>query len=148
MRDTHEQLPELIAATERGGQCFGAVRVTLGDQSKTFEFGVDNAGFAALKRMMSLRLFDTMPGTPYRYFFVPSVRSRLSKLDEATREVAVRVEQGRQSKQIEVTAPVGLIQNLMWFFQLKDFEEAKALKEIKEDPTSPRTVFSSRADAG
>lgn len=137
MRDTHEQLPELIAATERGGQYFGAVRVTLGDQSKTFEFGVDRSAFAVLKRMMAQRPFDTMAGTPYRYFFVPSVRSSLSGMDAATRDVAIRVEQGRQSKQVEVTAPIGLIQNLMWFFQLKDFGEAKELREIKEDPTSP-----------
>ena len=98
MRDTHEQLPELIAATERGDLYFGAVRITLGDQSKTFEFGVTPSGYAALKRMMSQRPFDTTPGTPYRYFFVPSVRSPLSGMDTPTREVAIRVEQGRQNK--------------------------------------------------
>jgi hypothetical protein len=148
MRDNHEKLPELIAAYEREGQFFGIVRVTLGADSKLLEFGIDRGGFAAFKQMLDLRPFDSMPGLPYRYFFVPSVRAKLSETDKQTRQITVRVELRRESKEIEVTAPINLIQNLMWFFQLKDFAETKALKELKEYPTRGLTVPSSRADAG
>jgi len=135
MRDNHEKLPELIAAYERKGQFFGVVRITLGADSKFLEFGIDRDGFAAFKRMLDLRPFDSMSGLPYRHFFVPSVRAELSETDKHTRQISVRVELRRESKNVEVTAPISLIQNLMWFFQLKDFAKTKTLKELKESPT-------------
>jgi hypothetical protein len=135
MRDNHDKLPELLATRERNGQYFGVVRIDLCGEARSFELGVTAAGHSALAIMMSQRPFDSMPGVPYRYFFVPSVRCQVGELETQTRQVAVRVELRRKSKDIEVSAPIDLIQNLMWFFQVKSFEEARMLNELKEGPT-------------
>lgn len=42
--------------------------------------------------------------------------------------MTVRVEQGRNGKQVETEAPRDLVANLMWFFELKDWAQAEHLR--------------------
>jgi hypothetical protein len=129
MRDNHQACPELMATYERDGLYFGVVRVTLPSDSAAFEFGVEQKGYEALKRILQTRPFDQMPGIAYRYFFTGSYGRKLKDAEPVT--IAVRVEQGTASKNVDFECPISLISNLKWFFSLTDLNEAAALKRIQ-----------------
>lgn len=69
MRDNHGGFAEIINASERKGQNFGAVRVVLSDGIPTIESGISLAGYYSLKRILDARPFDSLPGIPYSQFF-------------------------------------------------------------------------------
>ena len=52
MRDNHEGMPEIIDAFEEGSQYFGAVGIEIGGKLKMFRFGVSQAGYRALKKVL------------------------------------------------------------------------------------------------
>lgn len=129
MRDNHEGLPEIIDAYDREGTFFGVAQVKLSDEFYAFEFGIDDAGYHALRQIIQLHPFDHLPGLQHRYFFVPSVR-RIGKSHDLM-EFAVRVEQGSNGKQFQVKGPESLISNLMWFFKLRRPEDAAQLRQVE-----------------
>src|SRR5688572_3067501 len=57
-------------------------------------------------------------------FFVPSVR----RLAAGQVMMTVRVEQGKDGKQVEIEAPAALVANLLWFFELSDWIHAEHLR--------------------
>jgi len=106
---------------------FSAIRIVLNEIPKAFEIGVDRRSYDCLAKILSNRPFDSLPSARYRYFHVPS-----SRIDPESGSffTQVRIEQGSNAKQCEVEATKDLISNLIWFFELKDFGEAKHLKEL------------------
>jgi hypothetical protein len=131
MRDNHEGFFEIVNAYERDGQYFGAVRLDRLGNTATFEFGVSTAGYTALKRILSARPFDSMPGVSYRYFFGGS--HTRSKSDPDTYGFAIRVEQGATGKEFQFEGPKTLLANLLWFQRLEALGEAHALKRLDEN---------------
>ena len=126
MRDNHEGQPEILDAFQDGEHYFGLVQLERLGEHKSFRFGVSRDGYLALKRALQLRLFDQMPGVPYRYFFVPAVRH----LEGERVMMTVRVEQGRDGKQFETEASRDVVANLMWFYELKDWSKAEHLAVV------------------
>ena len=127
MRDNHQGLPEIVAVTERDGQYFGVVAVTIGGDTRNIEFGLTPDCRPALTRILQMTPFDRSPGVAYRFFFVPSFR----KIPERrTVEVAFRIEQGSTAKQFPVEIPESLAANLEWFRKLSDFNAASHLRFI------------------
>lgn len=125
MRDDHEGMPEIIDAFEMDGQYFGIVGVEISGESRKFGFGISQAGYRALKRVLQLRPFDSLPGLKHRYYFAAVYRKAQGSL-----EMQVRVEQGKNGKQLAAHAPKDLIANLKWFMELKDFSEAAHLSDV------------------
>jgi hypothetical protein len=72
MRDNHEGMPEIINTFEKQSQSFGIVRIEVGVTFKLFQFGVTDAGYKALKRVLQLRPFGNIAGVKQRYFFARS----------------------------------------------------------------------------
>jgi len=128
VRDNSVGMPEIIEAHERGGERFGVIRVSLSGESATLEFGVEEAGYKALKRILESRPFAETPGIPHRYFFAGSA-SRV-RVDSHRCRFSVRIESGRDAKSIEFEGPTSLVANLMWFAGLKAFNEASALRRF------------------
>ncbi len=128
MRDTHEGMPEIVDAFEKDGQYFGIVGIELGDTSRQFQFGVSLDGYRALRKILQLRPFDSMPGVKQKYFFARSYGKIPGSSDYRT---DVRVEQGRDGKKTEVRVPKDLLSNLVWFSEIKDFSEAAHLTEVR-----------------
>ena len=92
MRDNNEGYLEILDAYERGGIFFGVVRVRHLDHAVEFEFGVDKAGYRALRRVLQERPFEVTAAGPYKYF-CGSVRGT----DETDFcEMSVRIEQARR----------------------------------------------------
>ena len=127
MRDNHEGMPEIVDAFEDGGQCFGIVRVEIGGESRKFRFGISQSSYRALKRVLQLHPFDSLPGLKHRYYFA-EVYWKLE--DSSDCGMKVRVEQGNNGKQVDVRVPKELLANLRWFAELKDFSGAAHLPEV------------------
>ena len=131
MRDNHEGLPEIINAYERDEHFFCSVAITLGAETKFFEFGMNQEAYKAVKRILALRPFEQFPGAKYQYFFSPGARRESSNPSKTY--CYIRIEQEKKGKEFEVAAPESLIANLMWFFQVKDFSELAHLREISTE---------------
>ena len=126
MRDNYEGMPEIISASERDGQYFGVVGIEKNGRHKKVRFGISYSGYKALKRILQLRPFDTMPGLEHSYFYAGSI----SKTNQTEiYKISVRVEQGKDSKNIEAEAPRDLVANLQWFYEMRDLKDAGHLPE-------------------
>jgi hypothetical protein len=126
MRDTHEGMPELLSAYEREGPYFGLVAVTSGGETRHIEFGVQPDGYSALRRVLQSRPFDKLPGIRYRYFIAHAV----FRASASIASVDMRIEQDANGRQFPFEVPIGLAQNLLWFADLKDFNDAAHLRTI------------------
>src|SRR6266404_9439173 len=109
MRDSNEGMPEIVDALEQDSKFVGIIRVKFGDTSKQFQFGVSLDGYRALRKILQLRPFDSMPGVKHKHFFARSYGKIPGSLHYKT---DVRVEQGRDGEQIEVHVPKDLLANL------------------------------------
>jgi len=128
MRDNHEGMPEIVDAFEREGQYFGVVGIEIGGKSNNFRFGVSQSAYRALKRVLQLHPFDYLPGLKHRYYFAEAYW----KLEDSSDcGMKVRVEQGKNGKQVDVRVPKDLLANLRWFAELKDFSEAAHLPQVE-----------------
>lgn len=127
MRDNHEGMPEIVDAFEKDGQYFAIIGIQVSSESKQFQFGISANGYRALRKILQLRPFDTMPGVKQRYFFAGSY-GRIPASSEFRTDV--RVEQSRQGKKVEVRVPKDLLSNLVWFSTIRDFAEAAHLPEV------------------
>ena len=126
MRDNHEGMPEIVDAFEKDGQYFGIVRIKVSNEAKQFQFGVSSNGYRALRKILQLRPFDTMPGVKQTYFFAGSY-GRIPDSSEFSTDI--RIEQNREGKNVKVRVPKDLLSNLVWFATIKDFGEAAHLWE-------------------
>ena len=129
MRDNHDGLPEILDATEQDGHYFCLVQLEREGKQKRFRFGVGHDGYSALKHVLQLRPFDQTPGVRYRYFFVPSVQ----RLEGDRMKMAVRVELGKVSKQVDIEAQREVVAHLMWFYELDDWAKARGLAVMVHD---------------
>jgi len=127
MRDNHKGMPEIVDAFKKDGLYFGIVEIQVATESKQFQFGISLNGHRALRRILQLRPFDTMPGIKQRYFFVGAYGGIA---DSSEFRTSIRVEQDRQGRQVEVRVPKDLLSNLVWFSRIRDFAEAAHLPEV------------------
>ena len=129
MRDTARAYPEIVSAYERDGQYLGALRVIVDNATLLVEFGVSEAGYYALKRILDARPFDSMPGIQHRYYFAGSF-ARAVNAEPDSFLFGVRIEQGTVAKKFEFSGPKMLLENLLWFQKLKSSEEISHLKRL------------------
>ena len=128
MRDNHQGMPEILEVYNRDGLFYGVIAITLSTERQQFEFGLPQADYKALKRILESRPFDQLPGLKYRYF----VSSATTLTPEKNLvEISIRVEQGRNVGHLIYEVPISLAANLLWFAHLKDFSMASHLKLLK-----------------
>ena len=133
MRDNHEGMPEIVDASKENEQHFGVFAVEIDGVRKKFRFGVTRQGYLTLKKILQLRPFEIMPGLKHQYFYAGgSFRVLDTKtLELGDCQITLRVEQGNKGKEVSMSSPKELMQNLNWAQQLKDFSEAAHLPEIE-----------------
>lgn len=127
MRDNHEGMPEIVDAFEQDNQYFGIVGIEISGELRKFRFGVSQAGYRALKRVLQLHPFDSLAGLKHRYYFAEAYWKLEGSSDCGMK---IRVEQGKNGKQVDVRVPKDLLANLRWFAELKDFSGAAHLPEV------------------
>src|SRR5881275_2557948 len=113
-------MPEIIEAFEKDAHYFAVIEIEIEKRKRRFQFGVGRPSYLALRQILQHRPFDLMPGLKYRYFYAGSRR----KLNDVEHEISVRVEHDRDSTQMQFQIPYELNANLLWFDQLRSFEEA------------------------
>src|ERR1700690_212518 len=131
MRGTHDGMPEILKAYQRGEFYFGVVRIDVSDGTAVFEFGVDYAGYIALRKVLQTRPFSNMPGIEYRYFYAGPLGYGRRDKNEAPVTYDVRIEQGEDAKRFEFEGPTSLVSNLIWFMGLKNLNEESQLKRLE-----------------
>jgi hypothetical protein len=119
------KLPEILDAYSRNGHYFASFRLMRDGDDRVFELGISASSYAALRRVIQSRPFGQTPGSPRRYLFVPSC----SKRDDPQRCIGtVRVEQGRDGKNIDFEMPADLIANLLWFYEMETLAPTQHLR--------------------
>ena len=126
MRDNHEGLVEIVDASQEGVHHFGVVRLARRSEQRRYRFSLSHGGYLALKRVLQMRPFDTLPGVQNRYYFVPSVQ----RLGGDRIMMTVRIEQGGDGKQVASEATEDVVANLMWFHELDDWSTAENLRVV------------------
>jgi hypothetical protein len=131
MRDNHVGMPEILRTYERDGFYFGAVRIAVAKENAAFEFGVDHAGYLALRKILHTRPFSDIPGIEYRYFFAGPLGYGRRDNNEAPLKFDVRIEQGNDASKLKFLGPTSMVSNLIWFMKLRDPGEAGQLKRLE-----------------
>jgi hypothetical protein len=109
---------------------FGVVRVNTPSEAASIEFGVEQAGYLALRRIFESNPFGSMPGVKHSFYFTGSHSKEESAHEPIT--IGIRIEEGRNGKNLYFPCPLSLAKNLKWFLQLKDLREAAVLKRVPE----------------
>ena len=130
MRDNPEGYLELRDAYERDGLYFGVVRVRTPSEVASLEFGVERAGYLALRRIFETRPFGSMPGVKHSFYFTGS-HSREKSAHEPV-DIGIRIEEGMNGKKLYFPCPLSLAKSLKWSLHLKDLQETAALKRVAE----------------
>ncbi len=100
MRDTNEKMIELLEASNKDNIYSAVIRHKIADEELKFRFGIEQADYGRLKRILEFRPFENTGVAPYRYFFALSYRQ-----DPDNKELIltlVRVEQLDRHKQFEI----------------------------------------------
>jgi hypothetical protein len=130
MRDNPEGYLELRDAYERDELYFGVVRVRTASDTASFEFGVEQAGYLALRRIFETHPFGSMPGVKHSFYFTGSHGQERSAHEPVS--IGVRIEEGMNGRNLDFPCPLSLAKNLKWFLHLTDLQEASALKRVPE----------------
>ena len=117
MRSDRETLIEFIDAFEDRGHFFAVIQ----RRGLRYKFGVSRNGYSSIKKAMQTRLFDTLPGLKYRYFYLNSQRGTSGTEDYW---MEVRVELARDGGKVRIDIPQNLHANLLWFDRLENPDDA------------------------
>jgi len=128
VRDNHEGMPEVLRTYERDGMYFGVVRLHTASDSAAFEFGVEKAGYLAIKRILECRPFASMPGVRHSFYFTGNYTRE--KLGREPVKIGIRVEAGTNGKNFYFDCPTTLANNLRWFIEMQPLREADALRRV------------------
>jgi len=99
MRDSNENMIELLNASNIDSVYSSIIRHKIVDELLNLRFGIDQNDFEHLKRILEFRPFENTDVAPYRYFFVLAYRNDPDDNDLAYTDI--RVEQLDRHKQFE-----------------------------------------------
>ena len=118
MRDTNENMIELLKASNTDNIYSSLIRHKISNEELNLRFGIDPIDFGHLKRILEFRPFENASVAPYRYFFALSYRNDPDSNDLAF--TGIRVEQLDRHKQYEFKISKKYIANILWFNSLTD----------------------------
>ena len=90
MRDSNENMIELLDASKADNIYSSVIRHSINEQNLKLRFGIENSDFYRLKRILDFRPFENTGVAPYRYFFALSYRDNPDNKNSAF--ISVRVE--------------------------------------------------------
>ncbi len=127
MRDSNDNMIELLDASKANNVFSSLIRHTINGNDLKLRFGIDSSDYSRLKRILEFRPFENTGIAPYRYFFALSYRDNPNNQDSTF--ISVRVEQLGRHKQFEFELGKKYISNLLWFNGLTETKEIEQLIE-------------------
>ena len=127
MRDTNENMIELLNVSNSDNICTSLIRHKISGEELNLRFGIDIKDFGHLKKILAFRPYENTGVAPYRYFFALSYRIDTDNKDIAF--TAVRVEQLDRHKQFEFKISKKYIANILWFNSLTDKNQIEKMIE-------------------
>jgi hypothetical protein len=118
MRDTSENMIEILEATKENELYFSTIKLTLNGEALKLKFGVEPTDFLTVKKVLEFRPFSDTGVAPYKYFYARSYRKDLNNPSLAFADF--RVEQLTNHKQFEFQIGKKFLANLRWFEETKD----------------------------
>jgi hypothetical protein len=118
MRDTNEDMIELIDAYNNDNITSCVIKHKICGEDLKLRFGIDYADYGQLKTILQFRPFENTGVAKYRYFF-PLTYSK-DPFDENLAQTAIRVEQLDIHKQFEFTVSRKFLSHILWFFEVTD----------------------------
>jgi hypothetical protein len=125
MRGKLDDMVEIVSAFQEGAHSFVVVAINVDGARQKFRFGITDAGYGALRKVLQSRPFDQMPGTQYRYYFTGTC-GRIA--GQKMSFIEIRIEETKNGREFEFSAPDDLVANLMWWNRLTNFSQAEHLK--------------------
>jgi hypothetical protein len=127
MRDTNENMIELISVSKSDNIYSSLIRHTISGEELILRFGISPNDFGPLMRILEFRPFENTGVSPYRYFFALSFRKDPDSMD--LMYINVRVEQLNRHKQYEFRVSKKYIANILWFNSLTDRKQIEQMIE-------------------
>ena len=127
MRDTNENMIELIDVSKTDNIYSSLIRHKISDEKLNLRFGIEPVDYGYLKRILEYRPFENTGVSPYRYFFALSYRKDSENIDLAY--IKVRVEQLNRHKQYEFKVSKKYVSNILWFNSLTDKKQVEQMIE-------------------
>jgi len=128
MRDTNENMIELIDVSKTDNIYSSLIRHKIADEEIKLRFGIEPSDYGHLKRILEFRPFENTGVSPYHYYFALSYRKDPRNNDLVY--IAVRVEQLNRHKQYEFKVSKKCISNILWFNSLTDKKQVEKMIEI------------------
>lgn len=119
MRDTHENMIEIVSVANENNIHRATIRLDLEGEILTLQFAIQPEDYGHVKKILTFRPFEDTGFAHYKYYFALSY----SKSNENNKESAfidIRVEQLKQHKQFEFEVSRQFVSNLLWFSETKD----------------------------
>ena len=127
MRDTNENMIELLDVSRTDNIYSSLIRHKISDEELNIRFGIDPIDFGHLKRILEFRPFENTGVAPYHYFFALAYRNDPDNNDLAFTDISV--EQSDRHKQFEFKISKRYIANILWFNSLADKKHLEQMIE-------------------
>jgi len=127
MRDNSEHMIELLEVSKADNIYSSLIRHTIKEKPLKLRFGIENADYSRLKRILEFRPYEDTGVSPYRYYFALSIRKDPN--NDKLVITNIRVEQLEKHKQYEFVLSKKYVSNILWFNELIDEKEVEKLIE-------------------
>ena len=124
MRDTNDDMIQLLDCSSEGGTYSALVRHKIGGKHYNLRFSIEPSDYPRLKRILQFRPFENSGVAPYKYFF--SCSYSFAK-GENSGLVAVRVEQAGNHKEYDFEISRRFMSNILWFKTLEDIDPVRGI---------------------
>lgn len=115
---------EILEVSEDDIGSYAKINVLFVDGEINIRWGLDSFTYGNLKRAISKRYFDTMPGLPYKYKLITSY-SHSNKRDYTGYLECIL---GKQTKQIEFSCTELFAGNIEWMRKVNGISELESIK--------------------
>ena len=127
MRDTNENMIELLETSNKDNNYSAIIKHTIANEELRLRFSIEQADYGRLKQILEFRPFENTGVARYRYFFALSYHK--DSENNGLIHTAIRVEQLDRHKQYEFVVSKKFLSNILWFNSLTDKKNIELMIE-------------------
>jgi len=127
MRDTNENMIELLEVSKDNGIYSSLIKHKISGEDLKIRFSIDFVDYGHLRNILDFRPYENTGVAKYHYFFALSYRKDSENIDLAY--MNIRVEQADRHKQYEFRVSKKYVSNILWFDSLTDKKDVENMIE-------------------